>query len=130
MKIRIHDTDLDGNPLECSGEFFVGETAMDIVDGMKMNPFNSHLNPLAFMRQTLDFIGQKDFPLPENEPGKAAIVFLQRLTALRFAHYEIDEGELDTDHPTEAGEPPEKKQNPYCRIRKKPVYFARFLQHK
>jgi hypothetical protein len=109
MKIRIHDTDFDGNPVECTGEFFRGATALDIVIGMKMNPFNSHLEPLAFMRQTLSFIGQKDFALPEDEPAKAAQAFLQRLTALGFAHYEIDDGELDADHPAETGVPPEKK---------------------
>ena len=108
MKIRIHDTDFDGHPVECTGEFFTGATALDIVTGMKMNPFNSHLEPLAFMRQTLDFIGQKDFALPDD-PEKAAQAFLQRLTALGFAHYEIDDGELDADHPAEAGVPPEKK---------------------
>ena len=108
MKIRIHDTDFDGNPVECTGEFFRGATAIDIVIGMKMNPFNSHLEPLAFMRQTLDFIGQKDYVLPD-EPEKAAQAFLQRLTALGFAHYEIDDGELDTEHPVFAITPIEKK---------------------
>ena len=108
MKIRIHDTDFDGNPVECTGEFFRGATALDIVVGMKMNPFNSHLEPLVFMRQTLGFIGQEDYALPD-EPEKAAQVFLQRLTALGFAHYEIDDGELDADHPAATGEPPEKK---------------------
>lgn len=108
MKIRIHDTDFDGNPVGCTGEFFRGATALDIVVSMKMNPFNSHLEPLAFMRQTLSFIGQKDFSLPD-EPAKAAQAFLQRLTVLGFAHYEIDDGELDADHPAEAGVPPEKK---------------------
>ena len=39
MKIRIHDTDFDGNPVGCTGEFFRGATALDIVVSMKMNPF-------------------------------------------------------------------------------------------
>ena len=108
MKIRIHDTDFDGNPVDCTGEFFTGATALDIVNGMKMNPFNSHLEPVAFMRQTLDFIGQKSYALPDA-PEDAARLFLQRLTALGFARYEIDEGELDTEHPAECGEPGEKK---------------------
>ena len=108
MKIRIHDTDFDGNPVDCTGEFFTGATALDIVNGMKMNPFNSHLEPVAFMRQTLDFIGQKSYALPDA-PEEAARLFLQRLTALGFARYEIDDGELDADHPAECGEPVEKK---------------------
>ena len=108
MKIRIHDTDFDGNPVDCTGEFFTGVTALDIVNGMKMNPFNSHLEPVAFMRQTLDFIGQKSYALPDA-PEDAARLFLQRLTALGFARYEIDEGELDADHPAECGESTEKK---------------------
>lgn len=101
MKIRIHDTDLEGNPLECSGEFFTGTTALDIVEGMKMNPFNAHLEPLEFMRLTLDRIAQKAFRLPENEPGKAAIVFLQRLTALGYAKYELEDGDINAGRTAE-----------------------------
>ncbi|MEG2074947.1 MAG: hypothetical protein RRY34_00470 [Victivallaceae bacterium] len=93
MKIRIHETDFEGNPVECTGEFFIGKTALDIVEGMKMNPFTGSLTPLTFMRQTLDFIGQENFALP-TEPETAATAFLQRLTALGFAHYELDEGEI------------------------------------
>ena len=108
MKIRIHDTDFDGNPVDCTGEFFTGATALDIVNGMKMNPFNSHLEPVAFMRQTLDFIGQKTYALPDA-PEDAARLFLQRLTALGFAHYEVDEGELDVTNPIISNERIEKK---------------------
>ena len=39
MKIRIYETDFEGHPLDCSGEYFSGKTALDIVEGMTMNPF-------------------------------------------------------------------------------------------
>ena len=39
MKIRIYETDFDGRPVDCTGEFFSGPTALAVVEGMKMNPF-------------------------------------------------------------------------------------------
>ena len=98
MKIRIHDTDFEGHPLDCSGEFFSGKTALDIVERMSMNPFQSHLTPHGFMAEMLAAIGQKAFPLPDDLE-KAAIAFLQRLTALGYAEFALDKGELDTQHP-------------------------------
>ena len=47
MKIRIYETDFEGNPVECTGEYFSGKTALDIVNAMKMNPFQASLTPLA-----------------------------------------------------------------------------------
>ena len=46
MKIRIYETDFEGNSVECTGDFFPGATALDIVNAMKMNPFNAHLESL------------------------------------------------------------------------------------
>ena len=97
MKIRIHDTDFEGHPLDCSGDYFTGETALDIVEAMGMNPYQSHLTPHGLMYETLEIIGQKNFQLPED-PGKAAIAFLQRLTALGYAKFELDDGEFLTQH--------------------------------
>ena len=101
MKIRIYETDFEGRPVECSGEYFSGKTALDIVEGMTMNPFQSHLTPIEFMEQTLATIGEKEFSLPKD-PEKAALAFLQKLTALGYAEFAIDKGELDTQHPIAA----------------------------
>ena len=98
MKIRIYETDFDGRPVDCSGEYFSGKTALDIVEGMTLNPFQSHLTPHKFMEQTLATIGEKEFSLPEN-PETAALAFLQKLTALGYAEFVLDDGELDTQHP-------------------------------
>ena len=62
-----------------------------------MNPFQSHLTPHGFMAEMLVAIGQKDFELP-CDPEKAAQAFLQKLTALGYAEFALDEGELDTQH--------------------------------
>ena len=97
MKIRIYETDFEGHPVECTGEFFAGPTALSIVEAMKMNPFTASLEPLDFMRRTLDRIGQPDFELP-GPPEKAAVAFLQRLTALGYAEYELEPGEMDLSH--------------------------------
>ena len=101
MKIRIYETDLDGRPVDCSGQYFSGKTALDIVEGMTMNPFQSHLTPHKFMEQTLATIGEKSFSLPED-PETAALAFLQKLTALGYAEFALDDGELDTQHPIAA----------------------------
>ena len=84
MKIRIYETDFEGNPVECTGEYFSGKTALDIVNAMKMNPFQASRTPLEFMRWMLASIGQEKFALPDDE-GKAALLFLQRLTTLGYA---------------------------------------------
>lgn len=94
MKIRIHETDFEGHPLDCSGEYFTGETALDIVEAMGLNPFQSHLTPHGFMTEMLSAIGQKEFQLPDD-PGKAAVAFLQRLTALGYAEFEPDDGDSE-----------------------------------
>ena len=101
MKIRIYETDFEGHPLDCSGEFFSGKTALDVVEGMSMNPFQSHLTPHKFMEQTLATIGEKEFSLPEDLET-AALAFLQKLTALGYAEFALDKGELDTQHPIAA----------------------------
>ena len=98
MKIRIYETDFDGRPVDCSGEYFSGKTALDVVEGMMLNPFQSHLTPIEFMEQTLATIGEKEFSLPED-PETAALAFLQKLTALGYAEFALDKGELDTQHP-------------------------------
>ena len=107
MKIRIYETDFDGRPVDCSGEYFSGKTALDIVEGMTMNPFQSHLTPHKFMEQTLATIGEKEFSLPED-PETAAQAFLQKLTVLGYAEFALDEGELDTQHGYETS--PVKKE--------------------
>jgi len=94
MKIRIYETDFEGKPVECTGEFFSGATALAIVEAMKLNPFTADLEPQVFMRRTLDRIGQKDFEL-SGPPEKAAVAFLQRLTALGFAGYDLEADELE-----------------------------------
>lgn len=97
MQIRIYDTDFEGNPVECTGDRFSGKTALDIVTAMGMNPFNAHLEPMEFMRQILDRIGQKDFPLPDDAE-RAAGQFLQRLAVCGYAEFELADGDI-TDMP-------------------------------
>ena len=108
MKIRIYETDFDGRPVDCSGEYFSGKTALDIVEGMTMNPFQSHLTPHKFMEQTLATIGEKEFSLPED-PETAALAFLQKLTALGYAEFAIDKDEWDTQHSLPACQANKKK---------------------
>ena len=97
MKIRIYETDFEGNPVDCTGDFYSGMTALNLVESMKMNPFQNHLTVHDFMAQLLATIGEKEFSLPED-PEKAAVTFLHRLTALGYAEFVIDDGELDTQH--------------------------------
>ena len=101
MKIRIYETDFEGRPVDCTGEFFSGPTALAVVEGMKMNPFQNHLTAREFMGQLLATIGEKEFSLPED-PETAALAFLQKLTALGYAEFALDDGELDTQHPIAA----------------------------
>ena len=69
----------------------------DFAIQQSMNPFQSHLTPHGFMTEMLAAIGQKAFPLPED-PETAAQAFLQKLTALGYAEFALDEGEFITQH--------------------------------
>ncbi len=57
MKNRIYETDFDGNPVECTGDFFSGTTALDIVNVM---------NPLLGRQAGKVLL----FPFPELFTGK------------------------------------------------------------
>ena len=112
MKIRIYETDFEGNPVECTGEYFSGRTAMDIVNAMKMNPFQASLTPLDFMRWMLASIGQEKFALPDDE-GKAALLFLQRLTTQGYATFELEANEISAEQPVSpVTQIPEKQVKP------------------
>ena len=115
MRIRIYETDFEGHPVECTGEFFSGPSALAIVEAMKMSPFTASLDPLDFMRQVLDGIGQKKFEL-SGPPEKAAIVFLQRLTALNFAGYDLEADELEIDPGSETHIADDGKASPKSKI--------------
>ena len=93
MRIRIFETDYEGHPVEFTGEYFAGPSALAIVEAMKMNPFTASLDPMEFMRNLLNRIGQQEFELT-GPPEKAAVVFLQRLTALGYAGYELEQDEV------------------------------------
>ena len=75
MKIRIYETDFDGRPVECSGEYFSGKTTLDIVEKMSMNPFQSHLTPHKFREQTLVTIREIRV-LPAGRFGNGGAGFL------------------------------------------------------
>ena len=118
MRIRIYETDFEGHPVECTGEFFSGPSALAIVEAMKMSPFTASLDPLAFMRRVLDGIGQADFELT-GPPEKAAIVFLQRLTALNFAGYDLEADELKISPGAAGSSTFSKSKSKYSKIIKK-----------
>ena len=82
MKIRIYETDFEGNPVECTGEYFSGATALDIVNAMKMNPFQASRTPLEFMRWMLAGYCQCD----ENEPvsGKPDSAGVHAMDACKY----------------------------------------------
>jgi len=90
MKVRINETDLNGNPIHDSGEILNGDSHLDIVDGMKMSPFTAGLEPLAYMRDVLARSGAPDFPLPD-EPEAAAKAFLLKLAATGLVQFIEDD---------------------------------------
>lgn len=87
MNIRIYETDFNGNQIKCTGEYFSGKNASEIVNSMKMNPFQSALTPLEYMHIILSRIGQLDFTLSDDE-NVAAHEFLQRLVQLGYAEFD------------------------------------------
>jgi len=83
MIIRIHETDLQGRPVRCTGEFIFGQTNSDIVEGMKLNPFTASMSQSDFMRRTPAGIG---IALPlADDPELAAGQFLWALVGNKYA---------------------------------------------
>ena len=88
MKIRIHETDFDGIPVACTGEFFEGVNATEIVEAMKKNPFHIDLTIEEYMRKILDKIGLHAYTLTEDD---APLEFLNLLAKLNYASFEEQE---------------------------------------
>jgi len=88
MKIRIHETDFDGKPVAFTGEYFEGANATEIVEAMKMNPFQIDLTVEEYMRKILDKIGQQAYILTEDD---APLEFLNLLAKLNYASFEEQE---------------------------------------
>jgi hypothetical protein len=88
MKIRIHETDFDGNPVACTGEYLEGANATEIVEAMKKNPFQIGLTVEEYMRKTLGKIGQREYVFTEDD---AALEFLNLLAKLNYASFEEQE---------------------------------------
>ena len=84
MKIRIHETDFEGRPLDCSGEFFSGKTALDIVERMSINPF--HLPKFSSVRFRLRH------PRPWEQPPRHAF-FPARKRRHRFTDAAAQKGQ-------------------------------------
>jgi len=93
MFIRVHDTNFEGRPVPYSGSNFQGETALDIVESMQLNPFNASLKSFDFMRKTLDRIKMQDVVLPSNA-DTAAEIFLKALVDSGFAAVQLDGNDL------------------------------------
>ena len=71
MKVRIHETDFDGNPVAYTGEYYVGANATEIVEAMKKNPFQIDLTVEEYMRKILDKIGKADYVLTDDTDSMA-----------------------------------------------------------
>lgn len=84
MKIRIYETDFEGHPVECTGEYFSGPNALAIVERMKMDPFNASFAPLEYMQHVLESIGLQKKVL-SRVPEQAASTFLQILEENKYA---------------------------------------------
>jgi hypothetical protein len=87
MKVRIHGTAPDGRPVSCTGDYFAGDTFLDVVEGMMIHPFTLDAEPVAYMRRILASIGEGEGQLPDD-PDEAAEAFLSLLVAAGYAAFE------------------------------------------
>lgn len=97
------------------GDCFSGATALDIVNAMKMNPFHASRTPLDFMQWMLAGFGQEKFVLPDDEE-KAAHLFLQRLTILGYATFELEANENSAEQPVSPVMQISEKASPVSKI--------------
>jgi len=108
MIIRIHCTGPDGRPVECTGDWFAGRNALEIVEGMMLHPFTAETAAVPYMTRVLASIGLDEPELPAD-PGEAANAFLERLVASGFAAWETEADFEKFGEKTEVGPFPEKE---------------------
>ena len=108
MIIRIHCTDPDGRPVECTGDWFAGRNALEIVEGMMLHPFTTETATVPYMVRVLASIGLGEPELP-TDPGEAANAFLERLLASGYAAWETEADFEKFGGKPETGPFPEKE---------------------
>ena len=96
MKVRIHYTAPDGRPVACTGDYFVGGTFLEVIEGMMLNPFTTDAAPLDYMRDVLAGIGDGELELP-SDPDEAAEAFLAHLLARGFASFVAEGGDAEKE---------------------------------
>ena len=96
MKVRIHDTGPDGRPVSCTGDYFAGNTFLEVVEGMMIHPFTLETEPVAYMRRILASIGEGQVQL-SDEPDEAAEAFLSQLVAAGYAAFEPEGNAFETE---------------------------------
>jgi hypothetical protein len=96
MKVVIHDTTLDGQPLDAAGTVFCGRDCLTIVEAMReQTPFTAALAPRVYMTEVLaSFEGDDLKPLPEDL-DQAADAFLMRLASRGLVTFLPDDLPLD-----------------------------------
>ena len=96
MKVVIHDTTLDGQPLDAAGTVFWGRDSLTIAEAMReQTPFTAALAPRVYMTEVLaSFEGDDLKPLPEAL-DQAADAFLMRLASRGLVTFLPDDLPLD-----------------------------------
>ena len=81
--MRIFDTDFDGTPVSFTSEFNTGNEQIDIVEAMKLDPFNASIQTIKFVENILTKLKLKvDLP---NAPNDATAVFINTLISNGYA---------------------------------------------
>lgn len=90
MKIQLHETTLDGEPLAQTGKILTGKDPVQLVQIMKMQtPFTYEMEHRDYMEKVLRNINQDEPPLPEDG-AEAAKEFLTRLGSYGFIRFVSD----------------------------------------
>ena len=102
MKVQLHEMNLDGKPLDETGEIITGKDVMEIVENMKrQSPFTFDQMASEYMKNMLVKLGGAAAePLPDDG-GAAAAEFLSRLGSHGMITF-LPDGEV-TETPTENG---------------------------
>ena len=102
MKVQLHEMNLDGKPMDETGEIITGKDVMEIVENMKrQSPFTFDQPLPEYMKNMLGKLGGGAVePLPDDG-GEAAAEFLSRLGSRGMITF-LPEGEV-TETPTESG---------------------------
>jgi hypothetical protein len=116
LKVQIHITCPDGEPISGSGDSISGKSSLEIIDAMKnLSPFTAEMSSEEYIKNVNGKISKENLSFPEISPEKTAEEFLLKLAKHGFISFlpcgEIAEKIMPCAEKPDGGSPEAETEN-------------------